>query len=90
MVYKKICRTCGNEFEAGRVQTRYCCDICREIGNRRNVREANKRFRAHVKNAKEEHLTIAEINERARKCGMTYGQYIGHAYSVMHPLIRQW
>lgn len=75
-MYEKLCRECGMKFFAARIQSKYCCDACREAGNRRNVRAASERHRRKKRREKIQGLTMAQINDMARKSGLTYGQYV--------------
>lgn len=84
MIYEKICEGCGKAFQAEHHNTRYCCGTCKRQANKRNVNAANKRFRELEgdrrkagKGQKKMKTPLAQINEEARKHGMTYGQYVG-------------
>ncbi len=80
-MYENVCRECGKTFAAKRKHGKYCCEECRAEGNRRKVREASRVYHARQKLPKAGRLDsgkmgLAEINQKARDEGMTYGPYV--------------
>ena len=71
------CQECGLIFVKQRNNQRYCCEECKIAGRRRKSREY---WRAHYAREgqpqKKKALSLAEVNEKARAAGMTYGQYM--------------
>lgn len=43
---KKVCKTCGGEFEAEHGLVAYCSDACRREGTRKSIMESQRRIRA--------------------------------------------
>lgn len=79
------CEICGNPL--GKNKKKFCSDECKKIAQRRYQQERNKEL---YKSTKPKELpkrrrrkssnwsrNLAEINERARALGMSYGQYVG-------------
>lgn len=60
------CEYCGIGFKEGR-ENPYCSEECK---NKHSNKQTKKRGR------KKKVLSLAEINQRARAEGLTYGQYI--------------
>lgn len=85
----RICIVCGRQIPATR--RKYCSAKCCEKGNtigRKGWKQEidYKLFRQQVKRHKESGEQLARINERARKSGMTYGQYVA---KMNAPVIRK-
>ena len=75
---KKKCEICGVKFETHRKNAKYCSDACRKEANRKNNAEKNKSPYEKKEERRLDHL--AEINQRAREAGMSYGKYVGMLY----------
>lgn len=76
--HKAVCDVCGKEFEASG-PAKYCCDTCRNTGSkmRKTIREqgkASKKEKKKIKKQQQAELSIAAM--KARKAGMSYGQYV--------------
>lgn len=76
--HKAVCDVCGKEFEANG-PAKYCCESCRNIGGkiRKTIREqekASKKEKKKIKKQQQAELSIAA--RKARKAGMSYGQYV--------------
>ena len=75
----KNCEICGGKFAAARRTVKYCSDVCRKEGNRRNAAERSRS--PYDKTEKEKRPDrIAEINKLAREAGLSYGQYVAKQY----------
>lgn len=75
----RTCIVCGRQIPATR--RKYCSARCCEKWNaekRKGWKQEidYKLLRKQVKKHKESGGQLARINERARKSGMTYGQYV--------------
>lgn len=74
MEYNRNCEICGKEFIGRRSTARYCSASCRELA-------ANENHKIWYKTNKKKKKTEAagtpiwQINEEARKLGLTYGKY---------------
>ena len=68
----KKCIICGNTFVPRSGKQIMCSPECRHERYLKQQRDYQKR----TKKKKNSMSTLAEINERARKLGMTYGKYI--------------
>lgn len=80
-MYEKICEECGKSFLANRKHGKYCCEECRREGNRRKVRESSRIYYArkklsHAARPDGGKMSLAEINQKARDEGMSYGPYV--------------
>lgn len=72
------CGNCGLIFEKQNYNQRYCCDACRRKGNSRKSKE---RYRLQkIAKQKNKKPTLADINNKARAAGMTYGKYMAQEY----------
>ena len=75
-IYNVVCKICGKEFIAHTARRKLCSDECKRENNIINATEHNKKIKEIKENAKKEQReTIVDIAVRARKAGMTYGQY---------------
>lgn len=66
---KRECKFCNLKFEPSCGAQKFCSEECR-------IRYNNSLRRKSKKTAKDKLLPLAEICKRARKEGMTYGQYV--------------
>lgn len=80
------CVECGKEFDrregSGR-KTRYCSEKCRRKYNNRLNNERLKGIYATkpIPRGKKPKYSIAQINDKARKEGLSYGEYMTkHGY----------
>ena len=76
MVLKK-CECCGENFYAAKRSVKYCSDPCRREMMRQQARERNK---SPYEKREKKMDRIAEINQKARDAGMSYGKYVGMLY----------
>lgn len=77
-IYNVVCKICGKEFIAHTALRKLCSDECKRENNIINATEHNKKIKEIKENAKkekEQRATIVDIAVKARKAGMTYGQY---------------
>ena len=72
MEYNKNCEICGKEFIGRRSTARYCSAACRELAAKENHKEW---YKTKKKKTKAVGTPIWQINEEARKLGLTYGKY---------------
>ncbi len=72
-----ICRysECRKEFIPEKKGIKYCCVECRTIATRIRIRENEKKKREE-KAKISKRLTVADVERKARKLGMHYGQYV--------------
>ena len=73
MEYNKNCEICGKEFIGRRSTARYCSAACRELGKKETHKiwcKTNKKKKTEAAGT-----PIWQINEEARKLGLTYGKY---------------
>ena len=78
--YKKVCPRCGTLFETDSARRKYCFGSCSYDAMMEQRPVNNKRRRDKEKYQKRLakllcKTPLAEINERARDAGMTYGQF---------------
>ena len=79
---KKRCECCGKIYMPHSGHQKYCSIECRNkatIQNQRNNRDVEECRRRASKNAKEvnkRRKVLVNINNEARKEGLTYGQYV--------------
>jgi len=74
MEWTRVCRNCGKTFITNTQGRFYCNDDCRIQANY---------IRQHTgfpSNSKE----IAELNQKAREKGLSYGEYVGTKLHVPH------
>lgn len=79
----KTCERCGNVFVGKTRRAKYCCQACAGKGKQKQERErqAEKAAeRAEKKAAEAKKKQIWQLNEEARKMGMSYGQYQAMRY----------
>lgn len=87
MIKVKICANaeCGAKFETTRNDKLYCCDECRiyvcrnrisarEKEERRQDREVRERMK--VRKKRRPKMSVAEIEAKAQKEGLSYGLYV--------------
>lgn len=65
-----ICKNCNKEFKTVNPHAKYCCFECRQEFYKKNPKPKP------VAEKKVKKKSLAEINEEARKAGMTYGKYV--------------
>lgn len=80
------CLECGEKFIKRGNGQRYCCEKCRNRAKEARKRERRKAMRDMPKpkpKPKQEARVsqLAEINQRARNMGFTYGQYVARMKS---------
>lgn len=63
MMYKIVCNVCGGTFYSPRKDAKYCSETCR------------RKPRGPTKKEKQKKICLAEINEKARTAGLSYGKY---------------
>ena len=95
-IFKRRCELCGADFQSTGARAKYCT-ACRygepyrqlererKRASDRQIREEKRRTRTKKKTAAERAAEIREINETARSCGMSYGQYTAPAVTVTIP-----
>lgn len=74
----KICEVCGNQFVGIKRTAKYCSKPCRNAAmkERHKILQAEKTERAAREKENEKlKMPIWQLNEEARKLGLTYGQY---------------
>lgn len=74
----KIYEVCGNQFVGIKRTAKYCSKPCREgaMKERHKILQAEKAERAAREKENEKlKKPIWQLNEEARKLGMSYGQY---------------
>ena len=72
----KTCAICGKEFLAQRI-TKICCSTdCSKKRNNEMVKSIQKKARSQKSKKPKKKETLSEIAVKARKAGMTYGQYV--------------
>lgn len=75
-IYNVACKICGKQFTANTARKTLCSEECKRENRIKNATEHNKKIKEIKENAKKEQReTIVDIAVRARKAGMTYGQY---------------
>jgi len=78
------CQECGKIFVKQTNNQRYCCEECKRIGQRRKSREYQKmNYVRKGQPKKKRPPSLAEINQRARAAGMTYGKYMAKEYGKL-------
>lgn len=68
-----FCRGCGKRLSVESNRRAYCSNECRIEAYCRDGKELRRR-RKEQQRAKRQ--TLSCVNELARACGMTYGQYV--------------
>lgn len=62
---KKVCKTCGMEFEGKDGRSVYCSDACRHDGIRKSVRMSKRRIRARAQGL--DHVVELRLRESAMR-----------------------
>lgn len=78
MQIPKICEVCGKQFVGIKRTAKYCSKPCREVAmkERHRILQAEKAEKAaREKENEKQKKPIWQLNEEARKLGLTYGQY---------------
>lgn len=81
-----ICKVCGKSFmkvRKGQIP-KYCSPECKKewtIPRQRELSRMSKERQRKLKLIKKNKQTIANVNEIARKNGMSYGQYMALQYA---------
>ena len=79
---KKRCECCGKIYMPHGGNQKYCskecCDKEAKIRDDRNraQSEQNKKIREYLKESSKRRKVLVNINEEAKKEGLTYGQYV--------------
>ncbi len=78
---EKECQICGEKFMAMRARNIYCCDACRAEGKRRKCIVTSRKHYEKKKLSKMVRqepgkLGMVQLNELARREGLSYGQYV--------------
>lgn len=78
LVYRhtKTCKICGKTFEGWNKDQKYCSVECKKINDRAVQEKYRKSLKEKEALAAKKRMAINDINEEARKQGMTYGQYV--------------
>ena len=74
----KTCEVCGNQFIGIKRTAKYCSEPCRNAAmkERHKILQAEKAERAaREKENEKQKKPIWQLNEEARKLGLSYGQY---------------
>ncbi len=69
---ERSCKQCNLKFKPSCGAQKFCCDNCRERFNREKL-QLEKRSERKRKN---EGVTLAEVNAKAREKGLHYGEYV--------------
>ena len=78
MQMSKMCETCGGQFAARAKSAKYCCKKCYREGKRKQAQEryaVKAAEKAEKKAAEAKKKPLWQLNEEARKLGLSYGQY---------------
>ena len=77
----KNCEICGKEFVGFRRNVRFCSEPCRAVARKEKNRMLSAE-RAKKKRRKEDgKVQIWQLNEEARRLGLSYGQYQAMRYA---------
>ena len=68
---QKKCKHCGKEFNSSKVNKLYCSDECKKKSRKNMSRKRKGRKYAGKPNA-----AVIDVAVKARKAGMSYGQYV--------------
>lgn len=68
----KICKICGKEFTGGAKNKVYCSSKCHDEFKKKDA----KRIRDNELNKKNKMNPITEIQLKASKLGLSYGEYV--------------
>lgn len=80
-VIEKVCKICAKEFIAKCKTTKCCSKECKIENAKINQKlwvDRQKQLKAKKK--KEKKLTVTDLAVKARKLGMSYGQYTAMLY----------
>lgn len=88
---QRLCEMCKTIFIAKSPRTRYCSPICKSKAKLLREKKYNSiyDFGDNSDEGKKEN-SIAELNEKARSLGLTYGQYMGIEYAKKNLILRLW
>ena len=70
----RYCLHCGSPYATDRNRPGFCSDTCRR--QRQLAQQREYKLRKKAREAKPNHLSIAEIERLARAEGISYGQYV--------------
>ena len=67
---ERVCAECGKTFSIRTWNQKYCCEEC----VKRSYKATRERGSIHTENKPKE--TLAEVSQKAREQGLTYGKYM--------------
>ena len=76
---QKKCKYCGKEFDATKSKRLYCSDKCKK--SRWREKDKKRKYGVHMENP---NAAVVDIAVKARKAGMTYGQYVAKMGDTDH------
>lgn len=71
----KICKNCGKEFTSGVKNKVYCSSKCRDEFKKKDAK-TKRETELRERNKKNKMNPITEIQLKASKLGLSYGEYV--------------
>lgn len=81
MIKERSCAMCGAKFyiyDRKQMKQKYCSESCRRAMQQKQAKE--HKIAENAKKRAKGNKNIVNINEEARKLGLTYGQYQAMKY----------